>query len=300
MIGSALPQFLQFQDRCQAQLQAKLLELFPVNLSDTLYQAMAYSLLNGGKRLRAMLVYASGQAIGAPQAELDIAASAIEMIHAFSLIHDDLPAMDNDDLRRGKPTCHIAFDEATAILAGDALQTLAFQILSQDNTPYFDAAIRLKMIEALSVASGAEGMAGGQQIDVHATGKHLSLSELQHMHQLKTGRLICASVELGYLAANQHKPELKASLLHYAGQIGLAFQIQDDILDLTSQADRLGKTAQKDLAQNKATYPMLLGLEEAKNQANLAYQSALNELEPLGRAADMLRAIASFVVKRDR
>lgn len=300
MNGFALPEFLKFQEQCQLRLQTKLAEYFSLQASTALYHAMAYSLLNGGKRLRAMLVYATGQALKAPAEELDIAACSVEMIHAFSLIHDDLPAMDNDDLRRGKPTCHIAFDEATAILAGDALQTLAFQVLSQNNTPYFNAITRVKMIEALSIASGAAGMAGGQQIDVHATGKKLNLAELQHMHELKTGRLIGASVELGYLAANQDELEIKSALLNYAKQIGLAFQIQDDILDLTSPAVTLGKTAQKDLEQNKATYPILLGLDEARRQADNAHHSAIASLEPLGKAADVLRAIADYVIQRDR
>ncbi|MDO8953949.1 MAG: polyprenyl synthetase family protein [Gammaproteobacteria bacterium] len=299
-MSDVLSPFLRFQERCQSRLHTKLLEHFPSDTSDSLYQAMAYSVLNGGKRLRGMLVYATGEALGAPQAELDLAACSVEMIHAFSLIHDDLPAMDDDDLRRGKPTCHIAFDEATAILAGDALQTLAFQILSQKNTPYFDAYTRLQMIEALSLASGADGMAGGQQIDVHAAGSNLNLAQLQRMHQLKTGCLISASVELGYLAARKDQADIKRALLHYAAQIGLAFQIQDDILDLTSASATLGKTAQKDLAQNKATYPKLLGLDEAKRQAALAHQSAIDALEPLDKSADMLRAIADFVIQRDR
>ncbi|MDF2529311.1 MAG: geranyl transferase [Gammaproteobacteria bacterium] len=296
----ATSKFLKFQEHCQARLQAQLAVYLKPKNPSVLYQAMAYSVLNGGKRLRGMLVYATGEALRAPQAELDVAACAVEMIHAFSLIHDDLPAMDNDDLRRGKPTCHIAFDEATAILAGDALQTQAFQILSQNNSPQFEPVTRLKMIEALSIASGAEGMAGGQQIDVHAVGKKLNLQELQYMHHLKTGRLISASVELGYLAAGRDEADLRKALLDYAEQIGLAFQIQDDILDLTSQASTLGKTAQKDLIQNKATYPMLLGLEEAKRQAGLAYETAIASLGPLGKSADILKAIADYIVQRDR
>ncbi|MDF2691236.1 MAG: ispA-2 [Gammaproteobacteria bacterium] len=300
MSGCAIPDFLKFQESCQASLHTKLTEILSPKPTSALYQAMSYSVLNGGKRLRGMLVYASGEALNAPRPELDIAACAVEMIHAFSLIHDDLPAMDDDNLRRGKPTCHIAFDEATAILAGDALQTLAFQILSQNNSPYFKADIRLKMLEALSIASGADGMAGGQQIDVHATGKKLSLSELQHMHHLKTGRLISASVELGYLAAGREDNTVRSALLDYAEKIGLAFQIQDDILDLTSQEGTLGKTVQKDLRQNKATYPLLLGLDEAKNQAKAAYDAAIASLEPLGKAADTLKAIAHYIVCRDR
>ncbi|MDF2939518.1 MAG: geranyl transferase [Gammaproteobacteria bacterium] len=295
----AYSQFLKFQETCQLRLQNKLVE-FLHSKHSTLYQAMSYSVLNGGKRLRGMLVYAVGEALNAPMSELDIAACAVEMIHAFSLIHDDLPAMDDDNLRRGKPTCHIAFDEACAILAGDALQTLAFQILSQNNSPDFKADTRLKMIEALSIASGADGMAGGQEIDVHAAGKKLNLQELQYMHQLKTGRLISASIELGCLAAQREQPPIRAALLDYAEQIGLAFQIQDDILDITSENSILGKSVQKDLKQNKPTYPSLLGLEEAKQQAKLAHESAINSLAPLGESANMLRAIADYIVQRDR
>jgi farnesyl diphosphate synthase len=264
-----------------------------------LFQAMKYSTLNGGKRLRSILVYAVGEMLNADHEELDIAAASVEMIHAFSLIHDDLPAMDDDELRRGKPTCHIEFDEATAILAGDALQTLAFETLSAKNTTTFDAEVRILMLHQLARASGAVGMAGGQHIDVQSSGKYLTLTQLQHMHELKTGKLIEASVMLGFLASpHRENQTLSSALSIYAKEIGLAFQIQDDILDVTSNSEALGKATQKDHLAEKATYPGILGLSKSKQQAQIAQQNALESIAKLNFNTNKLQEIANYIVSR--
>ncbi len=266
-------------------------------LPQRLHQAMRHSTLNGGKRLRAILVYATGQALSIEAEHLDIAACSVELIHAYSLIHDDLPAMDDDDLRRGKPTCHIAFDEATAILAGDALQTLAFQLLCQPQMA-LKAEHALKMIEALTHASGSHGMAGGQAIDLEATGKKLTLLELENMHIHKTGALIRASVKLATLSQPDLDPAIEQRLDHYAKCIGLAFQIQDDVLDEESNTDTLGKTGGKDRANNKATYPSLLGLNGAKEKALILHNEAIKSLELFDEAANPLRALSEFIINR--
>jgi len=266
-------------------------------LPQKLHQAMRYSTLNGGKRLRAILVYATGEALSIEPEQLDIAACAVELIHAYSLVHDDLPAMDDDQLRRGKPTCHIAFDEATALLTGDALQTLAFHLLCKPQTG-LNAEHALKMIELLAHASGSYGMAGGQAVDLESTGKKLTLPELENMHIHKTGALIRASVKLAALSHPDLDPAIEKRLDHYAKCIGLAFQIQDDILDEESNTDTLGKTGGKDRANNKATYPSLLGLKGAKEKAVALHNEAINSLEPLDDKANLLRALSDFVIHR--
>ncbi|RLA17519.1 MAG: (2E,6E)-farnesyl diphosphate synthase [Gammaproteobacteria bacterium] len=266
-------------------------------LPQKLHQAMRYSTLNGGKRLRAILVYATGEALSIEPEQLDIAACAVELIHAYSLVHDDLPAMDDDQLRRGKPTCHIAFDEATALLTGDALQTLAFHLLCKPQTG-LNAEHALKMIELLAHASGSYGMAGGQAVDLESTGKKLTLPELENMHIHKTGALIRASVKLAALSHPDLDPAIEKKLDHYAKCIGLAFQIQDDILDEESNTDTLGKTGGKDRANNKATYPSLLGLKGAKEKAVALHNEAINSLEPLDDKANLLRALSDFVIHR--
>ena len=263
-----------------------------------LHQAMRYATLAGGKRVRSTLVYASGSAVGVDLTVLDGPASAVEMIHAYSLIHDDLPAMDNDDLRRGKPTCHKAFDEATAILAGDALQALAFQVLASDASAVASAAIRLRLLETLSRAAGSRGMAGGQAIDLESVGKELNLAELENMHIHKTGALIRASVLLGALSQPAIGDADLDALDHYAKCIGLAFQIRDDILDVTTDTHILGKTQGADVALNKPTYPALLGLEGARRHARLLYDNALDSLISFGSAADTLRWVAGYIVER--
>jgi geranylgeranyl pyrophosphate synthase len=261
-----------------------------------LAQAMRYAALGGGKRLRAALVYAGGEALGADWAALDAPAAAVELIHAYSLVHDDLPAMDDDDLRRGKPTCHRAFDEATAILAGDALQTLAFEVLAEADAIAPER--RLAMVRELAHASGVHGMAGGQALDLAAEGQRLTLPELEAVHRGKTGALIVASVRLGALAAPAADAPLLAALAEYGQALGLCFQIQDDILDVDGDTATLGKTAGADQARGKATYPALLGLDGARERARQEYERAVAALAPLGAAAERLAQLAAFSLAR--
>ena len=263
-----------------------------------LHQAMRYAVLGGGKRIRPVLVYLSGAAVGAAPDTLDGPACAVEFIHAYSLIHDDLPAMDNDDLRHGQPTCHKAFGEALAILAGDALQALAFQVLGQDDAMVADPATRLRMLGVLAQAAGSRGMVGGQAIDLAAVGQELSLAELENMHIHKTGALIRASVLLGALSQPKVEPAVLEQLDHYAKCIGLAFQIRDDILDVIGDAATLGKTTGVDRALNKPTYPALLGLDGAREHARMLHEEALASVQPLGPEAEPLRWIASYIVER--
>ncbi len=263
---------------------------------ERLHQAMRYAVLGGGKRLRPVLVYAAGAAVGVTPEQLAAPAVAVELIHAYSLVHDDLPAMDDDDLRRGRPTCHKAFDEATAILAGDALQALAFQVLAEDRTGSVET--RLQRLQLLATACGSQGMAGGQALDLEAVGRVLDPERLEAIHRLKTGALIRASVLLGALG----KPDLdaaeRAALDDYAAAIGLAFQIQDDILDVTTETATLGKTQGADLARGKPTYPALLGLEEAQERARALVERARVRLRPFGERAEVLRWLADYVVRR--
>jgi len=263
-----------------------------------LHEAMRYAVLDGGKRVRPLLVYAAGQACGVPDARLDVPAAAVELIHAYSLVHDDLPAMDDDDLRRGKPTCHRAFDEATAILAGDALQSLAFHVLARGLDRDIPAEQRLAMLDELAVASGSRGMAGGQAMDLQATGGQANIAELEDLHIHKTGALIRASVRLGALCRPGIDETTLQRLDHFAKCIGLAFQIRDDILDVEGNAEDLGKQPGVDQARGKATYPALLGLEEARAEADSLYHEALDSLEPLGEDADLLRWIGRYIVER--
>jgi len=263
--------------------------------SPRLVEAMRYATLGGGKRLRALLVYATGEAMGANSAALDAAAAAVEMIHAYSLVHDDMPIMDDDDLRRGRPTCHIAFDEATALLVGDALQTLAFETLCDNELA---AEQQIKMVKRLAQASGAFGMAGGQAVDLESVGKKLDLNALQSMHKLKTGALIRASVALGALASTNCDEESLQRLERYADCVGLAFQVQDDVLDVIADTETLGKAQGADIALNKPTYPALLGLEKAQQKAVALIEKALGQLAELTFDTQALAALAQFVVKR--
>jgi len=265
---------------------------------ERLHQAMRYAVLNGGKRVRPVLVYATGEALGVSLDKLDAAAAAVECIHAYSLVHDDLPAMDDDDLRRGNPTCHRAFDEATAILAGDALQTLAFEILAE-HAPVSERA-RLNMISTLAAASGHAGMVGGQAIDLDSVGKQLTVEELQTMHLHKTGALIQASVLLGAYASEQQDSALLDNLKHYARSIGLAFQVQDDILDVEGDTAVIGKTQGADIARNKPTYPALLGMERAKEVAQQLHRDALESLSGLDEKANTLRELSAYIVQRNK
>jgi len=263
-----------------------------------LHAAMRHATLGGGKRLRAALVFATGEAFGASQEVLDVPACALELMHAYSLVHDDLPAMDNDDLRRGQPTVHRAFDEATAILAGDALQALAFELLASDTALNVSPTRRLSMIARLGAAAGSAGMAGGQAIDLDAVGKTLTLAELENMHHAKTGALIGAAVALGALSAENAEAAQLAPLDAYARAIGLAFQIADDILDVEGETAILGKPRGSDQKLAKPTYPALLGLDRARMLAREQHAIALESLRPLGDNARLLSDIADYILDR--
>ncbi len=265
-----------------------------------LHEAMRYAALAPGKRIRPVLVYATGQALGVSLKVLDAAAAAVEFIHAYSLIHDDLPAMDDDDLRRGRPTCHRQFDEATAILAGDALQALAFEALLHDSAGSLSDGCRLAMVQVLAQASGSLGMAGGQALDLSAVGKKLTLAELENMHKHKTGALIRASVKLGLLASGNEDADLDQRLERYATCIGLAFQVQDDILDVEGATEVIGKPQGSDADRDKPTYPNLLGMDQAKATARQLCDDAIASLATLAERGDTLAMIANFIVKRDR
>ncbi len=263
-----------------------------------LHAAMRYAVLDGGKRLRACLTYAAGAALGVADAALDAPAGAVELLHAYSLVHDDLPAMDNDELRRGKPTCHRAFDEATALLVGDALQALAFERLATHPGLTVGPARRLEMIARLAQAAGSRGMAGGQAIDLAAVGRTLSPGTLQDMHERKTGALIRATVALGALACEDLDRAVLDDLDRYARAVGLAFQIVDDILDVEGDTATLGKPRGSDAARGKPTYPAALGLDQARALARAQHAQALASLQALGDNARFLREIADFVIER--
>ena len=296
-MSNTLKEYLSF---CQNRVEKALEDRLPSGqlLPQKLHQAMRYSVLDGGKRMRPMLTYCTGKALGIAPDALDGPACAVEFIHVYSLIHDDLPAMDDDDLRRGKATCHVAFDEATAILAGDALQALAFEILAND--PSINATIegRLKMIIALAKASGSQGMVGGQAIDLQSVGTRLNLPELENMHIHKTGALIRASVNMATLAKADIDSDVATKLDHYAKCIGLSFQVKDDILDEESDTATLGKTQGKDKDNDKPTYPALLGLAGAKKKAQELHEKALDSLSIFGQEADLLRDLSLYIIQR--
>jgi len=283
----------------QARMETALGRLLPPAdaLPARLHDAMRYAVLGGGKRVRPLLVFAAGEVAGAPEASLEVVAGAIEMIHAYSLVHDDLPCMDNDDLRRGRPTVHKEFDYATALLAGDALQAQATLILS-DRHVAPDAAAQLEMLRVLAQASGSRGMCGGQQIDLDAVGRPLTEPELELMHIHKTGALIRASVTLGTLCGTPLSPQESAKLDHYAKCVGLLFQVVDDILDVTQDSATLGKTAGKDAKDAKPTYVSILGLADARRKAQTLLEDSLTALEPFGTRARRLRELAEFITRR--
>lgn len=290
-------EFNDFVQSCRNRIDDALDHFLPTLDDPThLRSAMRYSLFNGGKRVRPILAYAAAHTINPDidPGKLDPVACALECLHSYSLVHDDLPAMDDDDLRRGKPTCHIAFNEATAILAGDGLQTLAFELLLQVDV---SAETRLALIQELALASGAQGMVLGQAIDLAAVDQQLTLSQLEHMHRHKTGALIRASVTMGALTAGANKAQLEA-LDNYAAAIGLAFQVQDDILDVISDTKTLGKQQGADIARNKPTYVSLLGLETAKAKANELHRQAINSLATFGAHAQTLRQLANYIIQR--
>ena len=300
-VKPADPALREFMAECQLRLEGALSQWLPPAATHpaSLHKAMRYAVLDGGKRIRPTLVYASGQAVGSRREVLDGPACAIEFIHAYSLIHDDLPAMDDDDLRRGKPSCHKAFGEASAILAGDALQSLAFYVLSHDNH-LADMATRLRMIETLALAAGSRGMVGGQTIDLEAAGRQLDIAELEDMHIHKTGALIRAGVVLGALTARDLEAGTLERLDHYAKCIGLAFQIRDDILDVEGETGTLGKRSGADQTLEKSTYPALIGLEASRQRAVELNDDAQDSLSGLGSAADPLRKISLYIIERDR
>ena len=285
-------------DQTQRRVDRFLTDLFLDSVSDQdLMKAIRYASLDGGKRIRPLLVYASATAVGAQLENADAPASAVELIHSYSLVHDDLPAMDDDDLRRGKPSVHKAFNEATAILVGDALQSLAFQLLSEANSN-LSAQTKLTMIETLSKAAGTEGMTGGQAMDLDAENRSITLDALEGIHRLKTGALIKASVRLGALCNPDTTTNQFKSLNEFANNIGLAFQIQDDILDEISNTETLGKPQGSDRDQSKTTYVSLLGAEKAQMKADELSNNAITLLEGFSSSADALREMAGFIVKR--
>ena len=283
------------QARCESALNQALKHLKIKN--DYLAQAMSYSLFNGGKRVRPFLVEATARALGVDDSRVDISMAAVEMVHSYSLVHDDLPAMDDDDLRRGKPTCHIQFDEATAILAGDALLTGAFEILS-DMPSEFSVDQRLQLIRLLSQGAGASGMVAGQSIDLESVGKAVDLAHLENMHNHKTGALIRMSVLMGAYCG-EPTPSTVKYLINYADAIGLAFQVQDDILDVESDTEILGKQQGADAALNKPTYPALLGLNGAKKKAKQLHQLALESLTHIEGDTTALAKLADYIITRD-
>ena len=289
-----------YQASSQARVNAALERLFvaPAPELARLYEAMRYSVMNGGKRVRPLLAYAACEALGADPAQANGAACAVELIHAYSLVHDDLPAMDDDDLRRGQPTTHKAFDEACAILAGDGLQSLAFSALLDPQMNTLDADTRLRMVSDLAMAAGPAGMVGGQAIDLGSVGVKLDQTALEYMHRHKTGALIEASVQLGALASGRARAEDLQALKVYARAIGLAFQVQDDILDVEGDTATLGKQSGADAARDKPTYPSLMGLPAAKAYALELRDQAINALRPFDAAAEPLRELARYIVGR--
>jgi farnesyl diphosphate synthase len=283
----------------QARMEGALSRLLPAAhvAPARLHEAMRYAVLEGGKRVRPLLAFAAGTLVDAPAERLEIAAAAVELIHAYSLVHDDLPCMDDDVLRRGKPTVHVEYDEATALLVGDALQSLAFQMLCEHRLAD-DAAAQLEMVKVLALAAGSRGMAGGQQIDLESTGKALALPELEFMHIHKTGALIRAAVLLGASCGKALAAAERSKLDRYAKALGLAFQVVDDLLDAEASTATLGKTAGKDSKQGKSTYVSLLGVHRTRELAQELRAEALGALEGLGTRAARLSSLADFVVLR--
>ena len=288
---------LAFLERCRALVDTELdRSIEQASASERLQEAMRYSVLGGGKRIRPALCLASAQAMGENLERALVPACAVELVHAYSLIHDDLPAMDDDNLRRGRPTTHIAFDEATAILAGDALQALAFDWLAHN--PAVSAEARLAMVQALAVAAGHRGMVGGQAIDLESVGKTITLAELENMHRHKTGALIEASVRMGALCAGDLDVDRLDALTSCARSLGLAFQVQDDLLDIEGSTEVIGKPQGSDQAREKPTYPSLLGLDGAREHLQTLLAQAKSSLVDFGPEADSLRAMADYVVVR--
>ena len=295
----AKPDFAAWSRAVQARMETALARVLPepVIAPEKLHAAMRYATLGGGKRIRPMLAFAAGEAVGADPARVEHAACAVELIHVYSLTHDDMPCMDDDDLRRGKPTCHVQFDEATALLVGDALQSLAFETLAGAEA-CVDASTQVAMLSLLARAAGSRGMAGGQAVDLAATGQSLELAELEFMHIHKTGALIEAAVLLGAMSGGAPSAAARAGLERYAHCVGLAFQVMDDVLDAETDTATLGKTAGKDAAQGKATYLTLMNAKEARAYAGELIADALAAIALFGAAGSRLADIARFIIER--
>jgi geranylgeranyl pyrophosphate synthase len=285
-----------WQTRMERALAARLPE--PNVVPGRLHEAMRYSVLGGGKRIRPALVFATAHALGLPEDEVEAAACAVELIHVYSLVHDDLPAMDDDDLRRGRPTCHKAFDEATAVLVGDALQTLAFHVLTRDPALPAAPAIRLRLVELLAEASGTFGMAGGQAIDISVQGKKLDLAQVEELHARKTGALIRVSVMMAAACSPSLEARWHQALLGFVIPIGLAFQIQDDLLDVVGDVSTLGKPTGADSERGQPTHPAIIGIEASQERVRLLHEQALHSLAPFGMRAELLRSLADWLLAR--
>ena len=264
---------------------------------ERLHAAMRYSVL-GGKRVRPILLFATARALGLEESQVEAAACALELVHVYSLVHDDLPSMDDDDLRRGRPTCHKAYDEATALLVGDALQSLAFELLARDPSLPAEPAIRVRLVELLARAIGSLGMAGGQAIDLEAEGRKLAIGQVEEMHSMKTGALIRASVMMAATCAPELEPHLVRALAGFAAPIGLAFQIQDDLLDVLSDTATLGKAAGADRERGKPTYPAILGVSASQEQVRRLHAEAMHSLAPFGSRGDALRGVTDWLLAR--
>ena len=289
-------QLTQWQTRMEQALASRLPRADEI--PTRLHEAMRYSVLGGGKRIRPALVFATGRTLGLADEQVEAAACAIELVHVYSLVHDDLPAMDDDDLRRGRPTCHKAYDEATAVLVGDALQPLAFQLLARDPQLPADPAIRLKLIDLLAEASGTFGMAGGQAIDLSVQGQAIGITEVEQMHARKTGALIKVSVMMAAACVPTLSAALADNLSRFATAIGVAFQIQDDLLDVLGDVSTLGKATGADSARAKPTYPAVIGVAASQQRMQRLHDEALEALVPFGIRADPLRLLAQWLLKR--
>ncbi len=289
-------QLEEWRVRMEAALEARLPP--PDAVPARLHEAMRYSVLGGGKRIRPALVFATARTVGLDESQVEAAACAIELVHVYSLVHDDLPAMDDDDLRRGRPTCHKAFDEATAVLVGDALQTLAFKVLARDPALPESAATRLKLIELLADASGTFGMAGGQAIDLAVQGKRLNIAQVEEMHARKTGALIRVSIMMAAACAPALDARLYEALGRFADPIGLAFQIQDDLLDVLGDVSTLGKATGADSERGKPTHPAVIGIQASQERVRLLHAQAMEALTPFGARAEPLRSLAGWLLAR--
>jgi farnesyl diphosphate synthase len=298
---SAAPEFFPAQlEQWRARMEDALARRLPRadRWPERLHAAMRYSVLGGGKRVRPILLLATARTLGLPEERVEAAACALELMHVYSLVHDDLPAMDDDDLRRGRPTCHKAYDEATALLVGDALQSLAFELLARDPGLPDSSAVRARLVGLLAEAIGSLGMAGGQAIDLESEGRRLDIEQVERMHALKTGALIRASVMMGAACVPDLEPHRERALAEFAAPIGLAFQIQDDLLDELGDTATLGKAAQSDRERGKSTYPVILGIPASQERVRRLSEQALESLAPFGAAAEPLRAVAEWLLTR--